>query len=119
MIERLLLSVILSIAILDGAAAAPRQIEVEEETLGKAAVLAPAEEPTSYVAVLSDQAGITDATRSVAEKLVAGGAAVLLVDTPKFVDGLAKGDEDECHYAFGDIEDAGRTAQRALGMKQW
>jgi type IV secretory pathway VirJ component len=118
MIRRLLLPLLLSVIAVP-ALAAPRELPVEEEAIGKTTVLAPSDEPTSFVTLLSDVSGPNDGMRDIAEKLVAGGAAVLLVDTPRFMDGLAKGDEDECHYAFGDVEDAARTAQRALGMKQW
>jgi type IV secretory pathway VirJ component len=119
MMRRLALTAALVLGSALAVEAAPRSITVEEESLGKVVVLAPAEEPTEFVGLLSDKDGVTPATREVAEKLVAGGAAVALVDTPLLIDGLAKGDEEDCHYAFGDVEDTARKAQRVLGMKQW
>ena len=101
------------------ALAAPREIKVKEEVLGEVTVLAPAEEPQIFAALMSDKDGFTPAYRATAEKLVAGGAAVLLVDTAFFIDALDKSDEENCHYAFGDMEDAARVAQRQLGMKTW
>ncbi|MDQ0471102.1 virulence factor family protein [Labrys wisconsinensis] len=113
------LSLSILLAFAAPAFAAPREIQVDEESLGKVTVLAPAEEPQIWVALLSDKDGITAEYRAKAEKLVAAGAAVALIDTPKLIDGLAKGDEVDCHYAFGDIEDTARASQRALGMKVW
>lgn len=101
------------------ALAAPREIKVQEEILGTVTVLAPEEEPTKFVALLSDKDGLTPAYRAVADKLVDQGAAVMLIDSQAFIDGLAKGDEEDCHYAFGDIEDSAREAQRQLGMQTW
>lgn len=101
------------------ALAAPRVITVQEELLGTVTVLAPRSEPTRFVALLSDDKGLTPALRGDAEELTRQGAAVALIDTPALVRGLAAGPEVDCHYAFGDIEDAARSAQRALGMKIW
>jgi type IV secretory pathway VirJ component len=119
MIRSILIATAFTLALVTSSLAAPREVKISEEAIGQTSVLAPETEPVSFVALLSDAKGLGDADRAVAERLVASGAAVLLVDTPKLVEGLANGDEDECHYAFGDIEDAARTAQRALGMKQW
>jgi type IV secretory pathway VirJ component len=99
--------------------ATPREIKIDEESLGTVTVLAPTQEPTQFVALLSDSDGLTPALRQTGEALAKSGAAVALIDTPRLIDGLAKGDEEDCHYAFGDIEDAARTAQRALGMRNW
>ena len=71
------------------------------------------------MALLSDRDGLTPVMRSEAEALTGAGAAVALIDTPSLVRGLALGSEVDCHYAFGDIEDVARSAQRALGMKSW
>jgi type IV secretory pathway VirJ component len=101
------------------ALAAPREITVEEEALGNVAILAPADEPQTFVALLSDKPGITPGLRRDAEALVEKGAAVALIDTPTLVRGLAQGEEVDCHYAFGDIEDVARSAQRALSIKVW
>lgn len=101
------------------ALAAPRQITVNEESLGPVTILAPQDEPSIFVALLSDASGVTPAFKAAAEALVARGAAVALIDTPLLVTGLAKGPEVDCHYAFGDVEDAARSAQRSLGMKTW
>jgi type IV secretory pathway VirJ component len=117
--RRVALFCVAMLAFVTSAAAAPREVQVQEEILGKATVLAPQDEPTKFIALLSDQDGMTPAYRDVAEKLVAQGAAVLLIDSQAFIDGLAKGDEEDCHYAFGDIEDASRAAQRELGMQTW
>src|SRR5215212_9098594 len=84
------------------ALAAPREITVEEEALGNVAILAPADEPQTFVALLSDKPGITPELRRDAEALVEKGAAVALIDTPTLVRGLAQGEEVDCHYAFGD-----------------
>src|ERR1700754_1286840 len=117
--RRIALFCVAMLAFVTTAAAAPREIQVKEDILGTVTVLGPQDEPTKFVALLSDKDGITPAFRAVAEKLVAQGSAVLLVDTLPFIAALAKGDEEDCHYAFGDIEDASREAQRQLGMQTW
>ena len=101
------------------ALAAERDITVKEESLGQVTILAPSDEPSRFVALLSDAGGITPDMRDKAATLTEEGAAVALIDTPALIKGLAAGDEIDCHYAFGDIEDAARSAQRALGMKTW
>ncbi len=90
-------------AITTSALAAPREIQVQEEILGKVTVLAPQDEPSKFIALLSDKDGLSPAYQAVAEKLVDQGSAVMLIDSQAFIDGLAKGDEEDCHYAFGDI----------------
>jgi type IV secretory pathway VirJ component len=101
------------------ALAAPREITVREDALGPVTVLAPHDEPARFVALLSDHDGPTPAMRSQAEALAGAGAAVALIDTPALLRGLALGSEQDCHYAFGDIEDVARSAQRSLGMRSW
>jgi type IV secretory pathway VirJ component len=117
--RRIALFCVAMLACTTSALAAPRQVQVQEEILGKATVLAPEDEPTKFIALLSDKDGFSPAYNDVAEKLVAQGSAVMLIDSQAFIDGLAKGDEEDCHYAFGDIEDASREAQRQLGMQTW
>jgi type IV secretory pathway VirJ component len=114
-----LLGLALSLFVTAPALAAPRQITVKEEVLGEVTILAPAEEPQIFAALLSDTDGFSPSFKAAADKLVAGGAAVALIDTRAFIDALDKSDEENCHYAFGDIEDAARVAQRELGMKTW
>ncbi|WP_413989493.1 virulence factor family protein [Labrys okinawensis] len=117
--RRIALFCVAMLACTTSALAAPRQVQVQEEVLGKVTVLAPEDEPTKYVALLSDKDGFSPAYNAVAEKLVAQGSAVMLIDSRAFIDGLDKSDEEDCHYAFGDIEDASREAQRQLGMQTW
>ncbi|GLS21820.1 acid tolerance protein [Labrys miyagiensis] len=117
--RRIALFCVAMLACTTSALAAPRQVQVQEEILGKVTVLAPEDEPTKFIALLSDKDGFSPAYNDVAEKLVAQGSAVMLIDSQAFIDGLAKGDEEDCHYAFGDIEDASREAQRQLGMQTW
>src|SRR5204862_4940772 len=90
-----LLGLALSLCLCAAASAAPREITVKEEVLGTVTVLAPAEEPQIFAALLSDKDGFTPAYKAAAEKLVAGGAAVLLVDTSFFIDALDKREEEK------------------------
>jgi type IV secretory pathway VirJ component len=101
------------------ASAAPRERDMTSDLIGQVRVLAPAEEPTAFVFYISDTDGVTSARVAEAESLAARGAAVALVDLKEFIKRQAASDDATCHYAFGDLEDLARSAQRELAMKTW
>lgn len=102
-----------------GASAQERSIAVANETLGNIQVTAPADEPRLFAISISDKDGVTQARRTEAERLVAQGAAVALIDLPDLQKRVSASDDTDCHYTFGDFEDLTRVAERALGMAKW
>ena len=101
------------------AAAATRSFTFTADLIGDIRVLAPEGEPQAFVFLISDSDGVTAQRVADAEALVARGAAVALVDLTKFIAKQAASDDVDCHYAFGDLEDAARVAERQLGMTTW
>jgi type IV secretory pathway VirJ component len=101
------------------AAAAARSFTFTADLIGDIRVLAPEGEPQAFVFLISDSDGVTAQRVADAEALVARGAAVALVDLAKFIAKQAASDDVDCHYAFGDLEDAARVAERQLGMTTW
>ncbi|MFN8831162.1 MAG: virulence factor family protein [Labrys sp. (in: a-proteobacteria)] len=99
--------------------AAPRTVTVDNGTFGSVAVLAPAEEPTAFIAVVADTSGFTGDRTAEAEQLVARGAAVLVLDPSTVVQKLDASGEKDCHYFLGGIEDISHSAQRALGSRTY
>jgi type IV secretory pathway VirJ component len=82
-------------------------------------VVAPVGDPSAFVIYISDVDGVTDARRAEADRLVARGAAVALVEINEFLKRQAASDDVECHYAFGDLEDLAHAAQRELRAPEW
>jgi type IV secretory pathway VirJ component len=101
------------------AAAAARSLSIKADLIGDIRVLAPEGEPQAFVFLISDSDGVTPERIADAEALVARGAAVALVDFSTFIARQAASDDVDCHYAFGDLEDAARVAERQLGMTTW
>jgi len=99
--------------------AAPRTVTVTNELLGDVQIVSPATEPKLFVLAISDKDGVTDARRAEAERLVAKGAAVALIDLPTLQRNVSASQDTECHYTFGDLEDITRLAERQLGMTTW
>jgi type IV secretory pathway VirJ component len=113
-----LLLVLLAIP-MAAAGAAPREIRVTNDTAGEVTVLAPKEEPKLFVLYISDGDGLTPERRQEAERFVARGAAVALIDLPDLKKKVANSDDADCHYTFGDFEDISHVAERDLGMTVW
>jgi type IV secretory pathway VirJ component len=99
--------------------AAPREIKVTNDTAGEVTVLAPKEEPKLFVLYISGIDGITPERRQEAERFVARGAAVALIDLPDLKKKVTDSDDADCHYTFGDFEDISHLAERDLGMTAW
>ncbi len=99
--------------------AAPRTIKINNDTAGEVTILAPEGEPKLFVLFISDLDGMTPARRLEAERFVARGAAVALIDLPDLLKKVSDSDDVDCHYTFGDFEDISRVAERELGMATW
>ena len=67
------------------------------------------------VLLFSDADGWNDALDGVAGALAADGAAVVGVDLPQYLRGLAASD-DGCHYLISEVEDLSKRLQRELGF---
>lgn len=116
----LALSLVLALLHPIAAIAAPRNVAINNESLGQVRVLAPDTEPNRFVVFISDHDGVTPVQIENAERLVARGAAVALVDLPTVRAKMAEAAADEeCFYTFGDVEDLARNAQRELRMTTW
>lgn len=77
-------------------------------------ILLPKDAPTAMVMLLSDRAGWTADDGAEAKRLNAKGAIVVGVDTPKYLESLARQDGD-CIYAISDVESLSQQIQRAIG----
>jgi type IV secretory pathway VirJ component len=112
-------ALVLAALVTQPAVAAPRSFSFNADLIGNIKVLAPEGEPQAFVFLISDSDGVTPQRVADAEALVARGAAVALVDLATFIARQAASDDVDCHYAFGDLEDAARVAERQLGMTTW
>ena len=95
-----------------------RRGSVDNDTMKGAPIVAPATEPTAIVALVSDLDGWTPARAAEAEALAKGGALVIGIDLPRYLEGVAKNTED-CIFLSGDIEEYGRLAGKEMGMKSY
>lgn len=116
----LLLVALLAAAVFAGPvrAAELRRASVGNETLKDVPVVAPAGEPTAIVALISGQDGWTPARAAEADALAQGGAMVVGVDLPRYLQGIARETED-CIFLSGDVEEYGRLAGREMGLKAY
>jgi type IV secretory pathway VirJ component len=95
-----------------------RRGTVDNDTMKGAPVVAPAGEPSAIVAIISDTDGWTPARVAEADELAKGGALVIGVDLPRYLEGVAKNTED-CIFLSGDIEEYGRLAGKQFGLKTY
>lgn len=95
-----------------------RRTTAGNETIAEVPVVAPGDEPTAIVALISDMDGWTPARAAEADALADEGAMVIGVDLPKWLAGLAKETED-CTFLPGDVEEWGRLAGKKLGLRTY
>lgn len=100
------------------AAADLRRGTVGNDTMKDAPVVAPSGEPAAIVALVSDLDGWTPKRAAEAEALAQGGALVIGVDLPKYLEGVGRNTED-CVFLSGDIEEFGRLAGKQFGLKTY
>lgn len=108
----------LALVALPAQAADLRRGTVDNDTMKGATVVAPAGEPTAIVALVSDLDGWTPARAAEAETLAQGGAMVIGIDLPRYLDGVGKNTED-CIFLSGDVEEYGRLAGKQFGLKTY
>ena len=101
------------------AESAPRSLTLAGQAVGDITVLAPENDPKLFVELISDKDGLTAENRAQAERLVARGAAVALVDLPTLISREAASEDTECHYIYGDLDDLAHNAEHELGMTNW
>jgi type IV secretory pathway VirJ component len=109
---------ILLAALLAGAPAcfaeAPRRT-LDGGRLGRVVLFAPEPPPRAFVYLFSDSAGFGTDLEDEAGALSAHGAAVVGVDLPAYLRGLAASD-DGCHYVVAELEALSQRLQRELGF---
>jgi type IV secretory pathway VirJ component len=89
---------------------------VEAERLGTVSLFRPAEPGRGFVFLFSDLSGFDDDLAQAARALAAEGAAVVGVDLPAYLKGLAASD-DGCHYVVAELEALSQRLQRELGFE--
>jgi type IV secretory pathway VirJ component len=87
----------------------------DEGRFGSVALYAPSAGARGVVFLFSDRSGWNDELDRDARALAADGAAVVGVDLPAYLRGLAASD-DGCHYLISEIEDLSKRLQRQFGF---
>jgi type IV secretory pathway VirJ component len=92
----------------------------EAGRLGTIRVYRPSGTPVALVFLFSDRNGWSSALDDTAAALAARGTAVVGVDLPQYLRGLAASD-DGCHYVISELEDLSHRLQRefAFPAYQW
>ena len=85
--------------------------------LGRVELVRPKAEgpPDDLVYLFSGVEGDSAALRRTARKLAEDNSAVVVVDLPSYLHGLAASD-DGCHYVIAELEDLGHQLERELGF---
>jgi len=86
--------------------------------LGSVRIFSPDDEPTAFVFLFSDVDGWNAALDGAGRTLRDGGAAVVGVDLPAYLSGLAASD-DGCHYVVAEIEALSGQLQHELGATRY
>ncbi len=106
-----------ALALACGGTEAPRSVAAGR--LGRVVVFAPRGEHRGFVYLFSDRAGWGRALEACAQRIAGNGAAVVGVDLPSFLAGLAATTEDRCHYTVAELEDWSHRLQRELGFERY
>ncbi len=88
---------------------------LEAGRLGSVSLFRPSEPKRSFVILFSDVDGFGPDLAQAARTLAAQGVAVVGVDLPAYLRGLAASD-DGCHYVVAEIEALSQRLQRELGF---
>lgn len=89
-----------------------------EGRFGEVTIYPPAPPPRGMVFLFSDSAGWDGALDGAARALAARGAAVVGVDLPSYLRGLAASN-DGCHYLLSEIEDLSKRLQHELAFPRY
>jgi type IV secretory pathway VirJ component len=87
--------------------------------MGHVAVHAPRGGKLGFVYLFSDATGFGPALEESAQRIAAAGAAVVGVDLPSYLAGLAATREDQCHYTVAELEEWSHRLQRRLGFERY
>jgi type IV secretory pathway VirJ component len=99
-------------------ASLPPPERIDAGRLGQVIVWRPAHAPVGLIVLFSDEAGWSAACDHTAEALRARGAAIVGVDLPSYLRGLAASG-DGCHYVIAEIEDLSKRLQHDLGSESY
>lgn len=93
------------------ASAAPPR-DYEGGTLGSVRLFQPEGQPNSMVFLLSDDTGWTPEFDTAAQRLQGNGAFVVGVDLKRYLEGLDRSEDEDCHSPAGDFEDLSQRLER-------
>jgi type IV secretory pathway VirJ component len=87
--------------------------------MGPVVVMAPRGGHAGFVYPFSDATGWSSALKGSARQIAAAGAAIVGVDLPSYLAGLAATREDQRHYTVAELEDWSHRPQRELGFERY
>ena len=87
--------------------------------LGRVAVFPPHGGREGFVYLLSGTGGWNSALDEVALRVASQGVAVVGVDLPSYLAGLAATSADQCHYTVAELEEWSHRLQRELGFEHY
>ena len=87
--------------------------------MGRVAVYAPEQGHDAFIYLLSDGGGWNGELGQLAQRLARHGSAVVGVDLPSYLAGLAATQEDQCHYTVAELEDWSHRLQRELDFERY
>jgi type IV secretory pathway VirJ component len=96
---------------------APRLVDAGR--LGRIAVFAPEGGRSGFVYLFSDAGGWESGLERTARRFSRHGTAVVGVDLPQYLQGLAATTQDQCHYTVAELEDWSHRLQRELGFEHY
>ena len=87
--------------------------------MGRVALFAPHGEREGFVYLLSGGDGWGPGLERSARRIARRGAAVVGVDLPSYLAGLAATEQDRCHYTVAELEEWSHRLQRELGFEHY
>jgi type IV secretory pathway VirJ component len=101
------------------AACAPEARDVHAGRLGHVSVFPPEGAHDGFVYLFSDARGWNAELERAARRIARRGVAVVGVDLPQYLRGLAATEVDRCHYTVAELEDWSHRLQRELGFERY
>ena len=96
---------------------APRTLDAGR--MGRVIVYEPRVGEDGFVYLISDAHGWNRELDRTARQIADRGAAVVGIDLPLYLAGLAATKNDECHYTVAELEDWSHRVQRELGFERY
>lgn len=87
--------------------------------MGRVAVFEPRGGRAGFVFLFSDSGGWRPGLDRAAQEIAEHGAAVVGVDLPRYLAGLAATREDQCHYTVAELEEWSHRLQHKLGFERY